>query len=297
MSIESELERISNAKTAIISAINEQLNGETVPSGIKVEGLAAYIMSACDIQYNLGLGGGGQSDGSGTQADPYIWEYHIDNSIGNTNGCHTTEFNTGDYSGYKVYIRVGLSAGVTYQMSQTGYFDTYLRLYDSAGNNQLASDDDTTSTVDGYYPEDRGSYFIYTPESTGYYLIGAGGYGEYYGNTRIHIYPKPISDISGGSSSSSESGGGVSYIATGGSDANATGTYTDSGATRNGYPIYVNENGYRLTYDPYENWQIYDNNTTIGNGPPLYINSTITGTYSGVEMHSGEIGPTISVNS
>ena len=69
MSIESSIQRIVDAKTAIISAINEQLNGETVPDDIKVQGLAAYIISACEIQYNLGLSGGG---GQESYASSYV---------------------------------------------------------------------------------------------------------------------------------------------------------------------------------------------------------------------------------
>lgn len=152
--------------------------------------------------------------GSGTQADPYIWESCVDNSIGNTSGCHTIEFSTGNYSNSRVYVRIGLSAGVSYQMLQTGNYDTYLKLYNSSGTEEESNDDNNNGeSVDGCYGNyNSSSYFTYTPQTTGYYLLVAGGYENASGTARLHVYPRPIADISGGgeSSSSSESLGTIS---------------------------------------------------------------------------------------
>ncbi len=237
--------------------------------------------------YNSGGGGGTPSlSGSGTLADPYIWETCIDSLIGTTSGCHTIEFSTGNYSSSRVYVRIGLSADVTYQMLQTGNYDTYLWLYDSTGNNELASNNDITSPVDGYYPENSGSYFTYTPNSTGYYLIVAGGYGGASGAARLHVYPKPIEDVSGGG----QSGGSDAVTVSGNPTYN--GTYTlISGTHLADNAVYYNGTYYILKGGM--GWRINDVNSgagpglcEAGEGNPLLG----TWSYGGVTVSEGSGG-------
>ena len=55
MSIADHISRINNAKISMIEAIQSKMNGEDLSSVLKIDELAPYITSACQIQYQLGL--------------------------------------------------------------------------------------------------------------------------------------------------------------------------------------------------------------------------------------------------
>ena len=213
MSIESELERISSAKTAIISAINEQLNGETVPSGIKVEGLAAYIISACDIQYNLGLGGGGQGGGSGLTASGGTADFENLNGSWIEAGTTTVQGTTAPYYSKTV-------GNNTYYLTRaySGYYEeivwaiTSYNLSSEATNWTANLYDGSMAYVSSSASSPVGLSFITTNASgvSPSFVAGSGG---------------QEGESSSSSASGGGQGGGTSYVVSGPYMDNIQGTY------------------------------------------------------------------------
>lgn len=66
----------------------------------------------------------------------------------------------------------------------------YIYLYDITGETRLASNDDSTATINGVYCK---GYFNYTPSYSGYYMIKASSYGNNYQNRpcSLHCEPPP----------------------------------------------------------------------------------------------------------
>jgi hypothetical protein len=66
----------------------------------------------------------------------------------------------------------------------------YIYLYDITGDSRLASNDDSTATINGVYCK---GYFNYKPSYSGYYMIKASSYSNYYQNLpcSLHCEPPP----------------------------------------------------------------------------------------------------------
>lgn len=144
-------------------------------------------------------GGGSEGDGLSIQTPWYWYE--------KTQGT-TIELNNenADYDdATRLYIRVKLEGGTTYNIGESTDFDGCIWLYDTNGNYVTGGTWDEAENYGGMYADDRDSEiseiycsdsFEFTPESTGIYIIGAGSYpgNPYKGNYTVAIYPAPLSD-------------------------------------------------------------------------------------------------------
>ncbi|TKD18411.1 matrixin family metalloprotease [Rhodobacter capsulatus] len=93
-------------------------------------------------------------------------------------------------SGDRDGVRINLVAGQTYQFNLNGgtLSDTYLRLYDAAGN-QIAYNDDANGT---------NSQITFTATTSGTYFLEAAGYGSYIGSyalTAAQVAPASLDTL------------------------------------------------------------------------------------------------------
>lgn len=133
-----------------------------------------------------------EDSGTGTKADPYLWSAKVDNSIGNTPGCHTILFTgTGRSDEQAIWLKAYLTSGTTYSIAADGGSDSNMFLNRLSGDSITSVDDEGNyREIDGHTLTDNygGSFMEYTPSESGYYLIG----GADDTNVRLHCYPAPI---------------------------------------------------------------------------------------------------------
>ena len=132
-------------------------------------------------------------------------------------------------------------------------------------------------------PDRRGAYFYRAKSATTWTSGEAGGPGLTMTITEDYT--------SGGESSSSETGGGVTYTMsrTSGSDshmANALGTYSlNSGTDGNTDAVYVNKNGWRIYYNTSNSrWALGESA-----GDEQFICSTLEGTYTAWDYECNDV--------
>lgn len=128
--------------------------------------------------------------GSGLKTDPYNWYKILD--LSKPNGGSTKEINQNTEEGW---VKLYLNEGTTYAIGQCNLpngdsWDGYIYLYDITGETQLASDDDNTIEINGVSCK---GYFNYKPSYSGYYMIKASSYSNYYQNLpcSLHCEPPP----------------------------------------------------------------------------------------------------------
>ena len=208
-------------------------------------------------------GGGGpyfnpSTTESGTIDNPFVWLKELANK---NNSCHTKNKSTSNLTDYRAYYYIYLEAGTTYTIGLSTDSDGCIKLY-NASNAEVASNDDDSTTIDGYGVTD---YFTYTPSASGWFKVCFGRYNFNGGiSGTLHCYPAP------GTGEPTTMYVYGSYATSN----NLNGEYVKQQNLHNGFPAYYNStNGkylFAIKYSDTYTWVIGSSLVANSDSPPAF---------------------------